>query len=29
MSSTAKTQIGRESGAHMAELGGATEGDIR
>jgi Centromere DNA-binding protein complex CBF3 subunit, domain 2 len=29
MSSAAKTHIGRGSGAWMAELGGASEGDIR
>ena len=29
MSSAAKTQMGRGSGAQMAELGGATKGDIR
>ena len=29
MSSAAKAHIGRESGAQMAELDGATDGDIR
>ena len=29
MNSAAKTHVGRGSGAQMAELGGASEGDIR